>query len=388
MKRLCMLLGLALASSSTCLFSQVVYVTNLDSNSISAFTMNASSGALTAVPGSPFPTGPEPTGAVIDPTGKFLYLPYSQIFSNNGNLTGTVSISVYAINAASGALTAVQGSPFQTDANSGITLDPSGKFLYTIAAPSGISAFTVSAASGALTKIPGSTGDHFPTDSQVQGMAADPAGRFLYVATNNSLSVYRIDAGSGALTAIAGSSVKANFPRFGGASVTVHPTGKFVYACSLDGMLAYSVAAGTGALTAIQGSPFQLGCPIMDPQGKFAFTGSASGVSVFSVNPDSGAFTQVPGSPFPSQGGISAGAVDPSGKFFYAVNSVSVAAYAINATTGALTPVPGSPFLNAFLNIEMGAFVYSIAIHNLATPPAPLPVITSLAPSSATAGGA
>src|SRR5580700_6586079 len=95
MKRLCMLLGLALTSSSTWLFSQVVYVVSPDTNSIAAFTMNASSGALTAVPGSPF-QGDMPIQPVIDPSGKFLYV--------HSGITGFGGISAYAINAASGAL--------------------------------------------------------------------------------------------------------------------------------------------------------------------------------------------------------------------------------------------------------------------------------------------
>lgn len=57
MIRAIVLLILALTSSSTHLFSQAVYVANAGSNSVSAYTVNASSGALTAVPGSPFPTG-------------------------------------------------------------------------------------------------------------------------------------------------------------------------------------------------------------------------------------------------------------------------------------------------------------------------------------------
>ena len=78
------------------------YVANVDSNDISAYAINASSGALTQVQGSPFEAGTEPSGVAIDPTGKFAYVPNS--YDND--------VSAYVINASSGALTQLKGSPF------------------------------------------------------------------------------------------------------------------------------------------------------------------------------------------------------------------------------------------------------------------------------------
>jgi hypothetical protein len=58
MIRAIVLLSLTLVgSSSTCLFSQVVYVANTLSGDVSAFSVDAGSGVLTAIPGSPFPAG-------------------------------------------------------------------------------------------------------------------------------------------------------------------------------------------------------------------------------------------------------------------------------------------------------------------------------------------
>src|SRR5258707_11777673 len=78
---------LALAASSTCLFSQVVYVANTVSNDVSAYSVDPGAGALTVIPGSPFPAWPVPVGAApvvgmipgpgaaaLDPSGKFLYV--------------------------------------------------------------------------------------------------------------------------------------------------------------------------------------------------------------------------------------------------------------------------------------------------------------------------
>jgi 6-phosphogluconolactonase len=81
-----------------------LYAANKTSNDISAYTINATSGALTPVKGSPFGAGRRrgPIGVAVDPTGKFLYL--TNYRSND--------VSAYTINAISGALKRVKGSPF------------------------------------------------------------------------------------------------------------------------------------------------------------------------------------------------------------------------------------------------------------------------------------
>jgi len=77
-----------------------LYVANDDSSGIYAFAVDPASGALTAIDGSPFPTGHSPQSVAIEPAGKFLYV---------SNDTGT---SVYEIDSANGALTPAAGSPF------------------------------------------------------------------------------------------------------------------------------------------------------------------------------------------------------------------------------------------------------------------------------------
>ncbi|MGA9419790.1 MAG: beta-propeller fold lactonase family protein, partial [Candidatus Cybelea sp.] len=79
------------------------YVPNALGNNIFAYTMKAN-GSLSPVAGSPFSTGSEPWGAVVDPKGKFVYV--TNLSSNN--------VSAYTINVTTGALTAVAGSPFAT----------------------------------------------------------------------------------------------------------------------------------------------------------------------------------------------------------------------------------------------------------------------------------
>lgn len=51
-----------------------LYVTNAGANTVSAYTVDSASGALSPVSGSPFPTGTQPMAAAVDPSGKFLFV--------------------------------------------------------------------------------------------------------------------------------------------------------------------------------------------------------------------------------------------------------------------------------------------------------------------------
>ncbi|PYX19219.1 MAG: hypothetical protein DMG87_12750, partial [Acidobacteria bacterium] len=96
-------------------------------NEISVFNIG-SSGALTRVTGSPFFVvgGSSPAFLLLHPSGNFLYA------SNLNSPTG--AISAFSINATTGALTQISGSPFPTAGSSPgpsiMASDPAGKFLY------------------------------------------------------------------------------------------------------------------------------------------------------------------------------------------------------------------------------------------------------------------
>ena len=70
---------------------------------VSAYTINATSGALTPVTGSPFAAGHFSMTAAVDPSDSFAYVV---------NFTDD-SISGYSINPKSGALKQVAGSPLR-----------------------------------------------------------------------------------------------------------------------------------------------------------------------------------------------------------------------------------------------------------------------------------
>jgi 6-phosphogluconolactonase (cycloisomerase 2 family) len=129
-----------------------VYVSNSSDGSVAGYSLNLTSGVLTALTGSPFTAGfgaGAVTGAIaIDPTGRFMYVSDTQ----NSQL---VALS---INPTTGALTAITGSPFTTDsAPFAVTVDPSGHFVYVGNTALGtISMFTADPETGALTAVGGS----------------------------------------------------------------------------------------------------------------------------------------------------------------------------------------------------------------------------------------
>jgi 6-phosphogluconolactonase (cycloisomerase 2 family) len=336
--------------------SGFVYVANAGfggvPGNVSAYTIDDSTGALTAVPGSPFPAGVAPRSVTVDPTGRFLYVANcGNPCFNGANDLG--DIYAFSIDGATGTLTSVAGSPFPAELHPHhLTADPTGKFVYVVNVNSNnISAYTINGATGALSAVPGSP---FPAGFGPAGVTVDPTGRFVYVANGGSVTGYSIDGAMGALTPVPGSPFLA--PGVRAFSVTVNPTGQFVYATdsNSNGVLAYTIDAATGNLTAVSGSPFLSGSgPLsvtVTPAGQFVYVAnfSSNSVSGYTINGATGALTAVPGSPFSGMGlsGSFAAAVDASSKFVYVTNQnpSSISALTVDPATGALIAVPGSPF--------------------------------------------
>jgi 6-phosphogluconolactonase (cycloisomerase 2 family) len=278
--------------------AKFIYLVNGGNSSVSGCTLNVTTGALTTIPGSPFAVGsptinpsgfPIPVSVAVDPSGRFAY-----VASQNQN-----NFSAFTINGMTGALTAINGSPFAAStAPTYFAVDPTGKFAYVANATSNsVSAYAIDSSTGALSPVAGSP---FAAGASPHSIAVDPTGRFVYVANSlsNNVSGYTIDTMSGALTSINGSPFAAGTnPN----SVTVHPSGKFAYIAD-NNISAYAIDRATGVLTPIVGSPFGAGTqPVdvtVDPIGKFVFVANENSVSVYSIDAMTGALNPVAGSPF------------------------------------------------------------------------------------------
>ena len=97
------------------------YVVNQGANSISAYSIDAATGALKEIAGSPFAsTGTTAISAVVDPNGSYLYV------ANNGSN----DVSVFAIDNNTGALASAGSNIAAGSGPFAVLVDPADQFLY------------------------------------------------------------------------------------------------------------------------------------------------------------------------------------------------------------------------------------------------------------------
>lgn len=210
----------------------------------------------------------------------------------------------------------------------------------------------------------------FSALGDLESVAIDPKGMYLYAIATNPQALYQIgvNGGSGELTLLSTVMESADIQ-----VVVADPNGKFIYANDpTDGLiLAYLVNGGS--LSPVSGSPFTVpssGQPIylnMESNGKFLYAPLLSGgIAGFAIDSSTGALSDIPGSPFDTGNLPFTLASDPLGRFLYAIdnNLSSVEGFNIDATTGALTSVMGSPFnfaspVNSLAVDPSGNFLYA-----------------------------
>ena len=309
---------------------------------VSMYTINPTTGALASI-GPPVFThdyGSYPQTVTVAPSGKFVYV------TNSGNVydPDDGSVAMYSINATTGALTStgtIYGNCPGLCFPSSVVVDPSGKFAYVPSGgggfPFNIGVYTINATTGALASL-----GTIAAGTDPVSIAVDPSGKFAYVANANvgsagNVSMYAINATTGALTSmgtiVAGTDTVA---------VAVDPAGKFAYVTNSgsNDVSMYTIDATIGALTSM-GTIAAGTDPVavaVDPAGKFAYvTNSGSNdVSMYTINSTTGSLTLI--------GVIAAGlsptsiAIHPTGKFAYVTNSGSndVSMYSIGSA-GTLT---------------------------------------------------
>jgi hypothetical protein len=123
---------------------------------IYVFSIDQTTGVPTPVAGSPFATVNAPFDFAISPNGKFVYLTGS---TPGGTVT---SIEGYQLDTTTGALTALPGSPFTTlPAASQCKFEPSGGEMF-CATASGLSVFLANPSTGALTHGPDLMVSNYP----------------------------------------------------------------------------------------------------------------------------------------------------------------------------------------------------------------------------------
>jgi 6-phosphogluconolactonase (cycloisomerase 2 family) len=315
--------------------------------SVSVFSVNSATGAMTQVPGSPFATGLSPLGIAFSPSGGLLAT--ANFNSNN--------VSVFSVNPSTGALTQVSGSPFATgNTPFSVAFSPSGNLLAAANAQSNtVSVFSVDSSTGALTQVPGSP---FATGVQPVSVAFSPSGGVLATAnaTDNTVSVFSVNSSTGALTQVSGSPFAAGLTTV---SVAFSPSGGLLAAADRgsNAVSVYSVNSSTGALTQVPGSPFAAGSlPFsvnFSPSGELLAAANSGGnsMSLFSVDSSNGALTQISGSPYATGLGPFTAAVSPSGGLLATANrdSDNVSVFSVGSPSASIaSPASGGTYgLNA-----------------------------------------
>jgi len=286
-----------------------IYVGNGNNTYIAGFGLN-SSGALSVLSGSPYNNGVAAQSLAVTPANTFLYAGttngiYAYAINSNGSITvqnsgsavaqdmvatrmqvdstggyllaagvGTSTaaqaIGIYQINASTGLLTAITGSPLPLYtgnastatlvAPTGLLITPNNSYVYVSLGALGVQILTLGTggalSAGAAPAIlsPISTS----TSPGAAGLASDPLSAFLFVAEiNTGLRVLSIGTG-GSLKEVSGSPYAVGT---GPAGVILDATGSYVYVANRgsNNISAFTLTAASGKLTAIAGSPFASG---------------------------------------------------------------------------------------------------------------------------------
>jgi 6-phosphogluconolactonase (cycloisomerase 2 family) len=360
--------SLVTGSTAVAYTPKFAYVANQGSDTVaatvSAYTV-AKTGHLTAVSGSPFADGGSGAFAyansvTVDPSGRFAYV------ANEG----TNDVAAYTIDASTGALTAMSGSPFAAETNPySVAVDPSGRFLYVANNGSyDISGFAINSSTGALTALNGSPFSTGTTSAGPVSVTVDPTGQFVYVANNSlfngSVSALTIDPVTGGLTSVPNSPF-ADTEDPG--SVAVDASGRVVYVANTEPvpesggqykMIEFTIDPASGALT----NPFpttNLGAStpsvVTDPLGQFLYSpqNAEGGILSLSFNTQTNQFSSPIETPnLCVDETPTSMTVDISGKFVYVANSSTnnVTACKIDLTTGDLDNIAGESAVRAGTN--------------------------------------
>jgi len=118
-------------------------------------------------------TVPATGTVVLHPNGKFLY----------GSAFG---LHAFSVDATTGALMKLANSPFPGATSDptalNVAVDPLGQYVYATDFAGTLSGYAVEAATGNLIAVPGSPVEHL---SQPYSVAVDPTGRFVYMGSDS-----------------------------------------------------------------------------------------------------------------------------------------------------------------------------------------------------------
>jgi len=223
---------------------QYLRVANYSAHTVSSFSIDAQTGVLTSLGSNP--VGLYPYSVVTHPNGNFVYV------VNEVGSSGP-SVSVFSVNHSTVALTSLGfPAPAPVQNPHSIAITPNGEFAYAVGAFGRVGMLSINAATGAMT--PGST-TSINGVSNSESLAIHPTGAFMYVTASSSygslIQVFSIDS-SGFLTA------GAQVPTGNGSNyAAIDGAGNFLYVTNQGAktVTTYGINSVTGDLTLLQADP-------------------------------------------------------------------------------------------------------------------------------------
>ena len=316
---------------------------NQNDNTISYYTLNAN-GSLTPGQTVGTRTSPQLVNLYVGTSAPTI-APATVEGANTGNGAGTGSVSSYTVDATTGALTTAVSSPKTTlDGNNQAAASTSGKFFYT-ASSSGkkLDGFTVDSSSAALTGLPSNSTNLSP--AVPGGIFAETGDQFVYVADTANAAVVafnnNVTLGLTTNSTLSGlTTVKA---------IAGDAQGTLIFALGAGQLQPILIDQGVGtitapaALTLLQAGTWTAGA--VDPSGRFLVAADSTGkqLSSFSIAPlgsgSDGTLTATGSTASLAGSGNYAVAIDPLGRFVFVADTTNgtVAVFTFNSSTGAIT---------------------------------------------------
>lgn len=289
----------------------------------------------------------------------------SSTSSNLVYVANATAQTVSAYQVSTGALTAVSGSPLAlTYVPQSLVVSRANSFLYVSSALAGVYGYSIGS-NGALNSLGQLAGN------AVLAMDVSPDGQWLVAldSTAQLLDVFQINTSTGALTLLPQTPYFTNSGTPTPKMVRFAPSGAYIFAAlGTAGDLVVPFTTSTGAtgipLNLATGSTTSsdnaLAVNSTSSTLYIARSGTAAGVAVYTIGAN-GTLTAVPGSPFAAGKTPYAVAVDPTDAYVYVANrdDGTLSGYLTGATT-ALSPLGSSPYAS-------GALVTSLAIDKSGT---------------------
>ena len=321
------------------------YVLNNTANSVSSYTINATSGVLTQVGSAVATGGNNPQAMATDWFGKFLYV------VNQDSST----VSAFKVNPTTGALSVASGSPYATGpAPTGVAVETSGRFVYVAnSGDESVTIYSIDPTTGGLTQAGMALGIGQCTGAR--SLTVDWKGRDLYevCSASNKTLQRSMDAATGLLSTpqpFAHGGISFNLSPYGAAAP--HSTYWHSYAYQVipaDQAINQFLVGNVGDLYFVSAGPTGVNQGmILDPLNRFAYAANstANNIRAYTIDPAAGTLTQVAGSPWGAGTFPVAAAEDATGRFLYVVNrdSNTVSGFTIGQSTGALTAMSPPTF--------------------------------------------